>query len=320
MVGERTEVAVVGAGPTGLVLALWLARRGVAVRIIDAAERPRTTSRALVVHARTLELYRQLGIAADIIAHSLTFTTVNLWARGRHAGRIVFDDIGRGMTPYPYIVILPQDEHERLLAAALAHAGVEVERGTELLDFAPVGDAVSLRVRRAGGSEATLRAAYVVGCDGAHSRVRELIRVGFPGGTYERIYYVADVAMRGPTANQELHLALDDADFLAVFPLPGEGAARIIGTVRRDVFGDRELGWDDVSSHAIERMQLDIERVNWFSTYRVHHRVARHFRRGRIFLAGDAAHVHSPVGGQGMNTGIGDAVNLAWKLASVVSR
>ena len=141
MVGERTEVAVVGAGPTGLVLALWLARRGVAVRIIDAAERPGTTSRALVVHARTLELYRQLGIATEIVAHSLSFTTVNLWARGRHAGRIVFDDIGRGMTPYPYIVILPQDEHERLLAAALARIGVEVERATELVDFAPVGDA-----------------------------------------------------------------------------------------------------------------------------------------------------------------------------------
>ena len=319
MVGERTEIAVVGAGPTGLVLALWLARRGVAVRIIDAADRPGTMSRALVVHARTLELYRQLGIAGDIVAHSVTFATVNLWARGRHAGRIVFDDIGRGLTPYPYIVILPQDEHERLLAAALAHAGVEVERAAELIDFAPVGDVVSLRVRRAGGAETTLRAAYVVGCDGAHSRVRELIRVGFPGGTYERIYYVADVAMRGPTANQELHLALDDADFLAVFPLLGEGAARIIGTVRRDAVGDRELGWDDVSAHAIARMQLDIERVNWFSTYRVHHRVARHFRSGRIFLAGDAAHVHSPVGGQGMNTGIGDAVNLAWKLASVVS-
>src|SRR5688572_21564892 len=230
MVGERTEVAVVGAGPTGLVLALWLARRGVAVRIVDAADRPGTTSRALVVHARTLELYRQLGIATDIVAHSLKFTTVNLWARGRHAGRIVFDDIGRGMTPYPYIVILPQDEHERLLAAALARTGVEVERATELVDFAPVGDAVSLRMR-SGGGESTLRAAYVVGCDGAHSRVRELIRVGFPGGTYQRRFYVADVAMRGPTANHELHVALDDADFLAVFPLAGDGAARIIGTV-----------------------------------------------------------------------------------------
>jgi 2-polyprenyl-6-methoxyphenol hydroxylase-like FAD-dependent oxidoreductase len=319
MVGERTEVTVVGAGPTGLVLALWLARRGVAVRIIDAADRPGTTSRALVVHARTLELYRQLGIATDIVAHSLTFTTVNLWARGRHAGRIVFDDIGRGMTPYPYIVILPQDEHERLLAAALARTGVEVERSTELVDFAPVGDAVSLRMRHPGGAESTLRAAYVVGCDGAHSRVRELIRVGFPGGTYDRMFYVADVAMRGPTANHELHVALDDADFLAVFPLAGDGAARIIGTMRSDAATDRAPVWDDIRSHAVERMQLDVERVNWLSTYRVHHRVARHFRRGRIFLAGDAAHIHSPVGGQGMNTGIGDAVNLAWKLASVVA-
>jgi 2-polyprenyl-6-methoxyphenol hydroxylase-like FAD-dependent oxidoreductase len=331
MLGERTEVAVVGAGPTGLVLALWLARRGVAVRIIDAAPVPGTTSRALVVHARTLELYGQLGIASEVVARSLKFSAVNLWARGRHVGRAVFDDIGRGMTPYPYIVILPQDEHERLLAAALAHAGVEVERATELLDFSPLGEAISLRLRRADGgaaSETTLRAGYVVGCDGAHSRVRQLLGIGFPGGTYERVFYVADVIMRGATANRELHVALDDADFLAVFPLAGEGAARIIGTVRRGADGadgangangERELSWDDVSRQAVERMHLDVERVNWFSTYRVHHRVARHFRRGRVFLAGDAAHIHSPVGGQGMNTGIGDAVNLAWKLAAVIA-
>ena len=325
MVGERTEVAVVGAGPTGLVLALWLARRGVAVRIVDAAARAGTTSRALVVHARTLELYRQLGIADDIVARSLPFTAINMWARGHHVGRAVLDDIGRGMTPYPYIVILPQDEHETLLGEALARAGVEVERGTELLDFAPVGEEIALRMRRQDGGEASLRASYVVGCDGARSRVRELIGVGFPGGTYQRLFFVADVTMRGPTANHELHIALDDADFLAVFPLAGDGAARIIGTVTRDTAGapgatpERELGWDDVGPRAVERMRLDIERVNWFSTYRVHHRVARHFRRGRIFLAGDAAHIHSPVGGQGMNTGIGDAVNLAWKLAAVVA-
>ena len=319
MVGERTEVAVVGAGPTGLVLALWLARRGVAVRIIDAADGPGTTSRALVVHARTLELYRQLGIAADIVAHSLTFTTVNLWARGRHAGSVAFDDIGRGLTPYPYIVILPQDEHERLLAAALAHAGVEVERGAELIDFAPVGNAVSLRVRRAGGAETSLRAAYVVGCDGARSRVRELIGVGFPGGTYERIFYVADVTIRGPPANHELHVALDDADFLAVFPLPGEGAARVIGTIRRDAVGD-------ASSAGTTSARTPSSACSWTSNGSTGSRPTACTTAspgisgdGRVFLAGDAAHVHSPVGGQGMNTGIGDAVNLAWKLAAVVS-
>jgi 2-polyprenyl-6-methoxyphenol hydroxylase-like FAD-dependent oxidoreductase len=324
MADERTDVAIAGAGPTGLVLALWLTRRGVGVRIFDKAPGPGTTSRALVIHARTLELYRQLGIADEVSRRSLTFAAANMWVRGEHVGRAVFDDIGRGLTPYPYILILPQDKHEALLAAALSRAGVEVERGTELVDFEPARDTVALRARRADRSEARLRARYLVGCDGAHSRVRERLGVGFPGGTYERLFYVADVIMRGPAANHELHVALDEADFLAVFPLAGEGAARIIGTVRREEEGareaesERQLGWPDVSRQAAERMRLDVVRVNWFSTYRVHHRVARSFGRGRVFLAGDAAHIHSPVGGQGMNTGVGDAVNLAWKLAAVV--
>jgi hypothetical protein len=151
--------------------------------------------------------------------------------------------------------------------------------------------------------------------------VREVLDVGFPGGTYERVFYVADVDLRGRLANQELHVALDDADFLAVFPMKGDNVARIIGTVRLESEEHHDkLGWNDVSQHAILHLQLKVDRVNWFSTYKVHHRVAEQFRRGRAFLVGDAAHIHSPVGGQGMNTGIGDAVNLAWKLEAVIQR
>ena len=183
-----------------------------------------------------------------------------------------------------------------------------------------MGDAVSLRVRLAGGAETTLRAAYVVGCDGAHSRVRELIGVGFPGGTYARMYYVADVDDARPDHEPGASRRRSTTPISwRCFRWRAMARRASSAPCGGDAVGDREPGWDDVSSHAIERMQLDIERVNWFSTYRVHHRVARHFRRGRIFLAGDAAHIHSPVGGQGMNTGIGDAVNLAWKLASVVA-
>jgi hypothetical protein len=129
---------------------------------------------------------------------------------------------------------------------------------------------------------------------------------------------VADVELRGPLANHELHVALDEADLLAVFPMKGERAARLIGTVKKEAEALSSLGWNDVSRRALEQLPMQVERVNWFSTYRVHHRVAEHFRRRRAFLVGDAAHVHSPVGGQGMNTGIGDAVNLAWKLATVL--
>ena len=150
--------------------------------------------------------------------------------------------------------------------------------------------------------------------------VREALRIGFPGGTYTHLFYVADVDASGAVMNGELHVALDTTDFLAVFPLKGDGArashrhrARRTPSAKHD-----NLSWTDVSQRVIEWMRIDVERVNWFSTYRVHHRVADRFRKGRAFLLGDAAHIHSPVGGQGMNTGIGDAVNLAWKLAAVL--
>jgi hypothetical protein len=148
--------------------------------------------------------------------------------------------------------------------------------------------------------------------------VREALGIGFPGGAYAHLFYVADVQARGATMNGELHVALDTTDFLVVFPLKDEGRARLIGTVREEAERQHEsLSWNDVSKRVIESMCVDVERVNWFSTYRVYHRVANHFRKGRAFLLGDAAHIHSPVGGQGMNTGIGDALNLAWKLAAV---
>ena len=316
---RETEVLIAGAGPTGLVLALWLTRLGVRVRIVDRTAAPGTTSRALVVHARTLELYRQLGLAQPVVERGLPFAAANLWARGRRAARVVFGAMGAGISPYPYMLIFPQDEHERLLIAHLAAAGVEVERQTELMGFADEGGRVFARLRRPDGAEETCAAAYLAGCDGAHSAVRETLHAGFPGGTYAHLFYVADVEAEGSVMDQELHVGLDDADFLAVFPLRTQGTARLIGTVRPEAEGRHgQLTWGDVSPRALAGLGITVRRVNWFSTYHVHHRVAERFRRGRAFLLGDAAHIHSPVGGQGMNTGIGDAVNLAWKLAAVL--
>ncbi len=149
--------------------------------------------------------------------------------------------------------------------------------------------------------------------------MRETIGTGFPGGTYRQVFYVADVEAAGPAVNGELHVDLDEADFLAVFPLAGKGRARLIGAVRGDRASHPDgLQFSDVSARAITNLKVQILKVNWFSTYHVHHRVTDHFRKGRVFLLGDAAHIHSPAGGQGMNTGIGDAINLAWKLAAVL--
>ena len=312
-----TQVLINGAGPTGLVLALWLNRLGIRVRIVDKTAEPGTTSRALVVHARTLEFYGQVGLAEAVVERSLELVAPNLWAKGRKAARVVFAAMGQGLSPFPYALIFPQDQHERLLIERLAASGVEVERRTELLGFEDSGGRVLARLRRPDGTEEACETAWLAGCDGAHSKVREVLGIGLPGGTYGHLFYVADVEASGPVMDGQLHAALDDVDFLAVFPMKRSGLARLVGIVQRQ--GPHEtLSWEDVSKDVIDRLGIKIERVNWFSTYHVHHRVADHFRQGRAFVLGDAAHIHSPVGGQGMNTGIGDAVNLAWKLAAVL--
>jgi 2-polyprenyl-6-methoxyphenol hydroxylase-like FAD-dependent oxidoreductase len=317
--GRDTDVLIVGAGPTGLVSALWLTKLGLRARIIDKMAEPSATSRALAVQARTLELYRQLGLADAVVEGGRRVLAATMWVAGRRVARAVLGDMGAGVSPYPYAVIFSQDEHERLLINRLRAAGVEVGRSIELLDFDETDGQVVARLRRSDGAVETCRTAYLAGCDGAHSTVRGALAIDFQGGTYEYLFYVADVDASGTAINGEVHVALDKTDFLAVFPLKGAGRARLVGTVRTDAEHQYEdLSWDDVSKRAIQWMAIDVARVNWFSTYRVHHRVAERFRRSRAFLLGDAAHIHSPVGGQGMNTGIGDAVNLAWKLAAVL--
>jgi 2-polyprenyl-6-methoxyphenol hydroxylase-like FAD-dependent oxidoreductase len=313
-----TDVLIVGAGPTGLVLALWLTRLGVRVRIIDKTSEPGTTSRALAVQARTLEFYSQIGIAEAVVERGRKGIAANLWVAGKNVARAVFGDIGVGLSPFPYPLLFPQDEHERLLIGHLGEAGVQVERQTELLDFEDAGANVLASLKRPDGTRETCKAAYIAGCDGAHSTVRGQLKIEFPGGVYSHLFYVADVEAGGAAMNGEVHVALDTTEFLAVFPLQGQGRARLVGTMRTEIEQRENLSWNDVSQRVIEWMRVDVKRVNWFSTYRVHHRVADQFRKQHAFLLGDAAHIHSPVGGQGMNTGIGDAVNLAWKLAAVV--
>jgi 2-polyprenyl-6-methoxyphenol hydroxylase-like FAD-dependent oxidoreductase len=206
-----------------------------------------------------------------------------------------------------------------LLIARLEELGVSVERQTELLNYHDEGDRIAVRLRRSDDREESCQADYIAGCDGVHSIVREAMGTGFPGGTYRHLFYVADVQARGPAIDGELHVDLEEADFLAVFPLAGDGRARLIGTVRHERAEHADtLKFEDVSARIINNLKVEIEKVNWFSTYRVHHRVTERFRKGRAFLLGDAAHIHSPAGGQGMNTGIGDAINLAWKLRAVL--
>jgi 2-polyprenyl-6-methoxyphenol hydroxylase-like FAD-dependent oxidoreductase len=314
----QTDVLIAGAGPTGLVLALWLTRLGIKVRIVDKTETPGTTSRALAVQARTLELYRQLDLTDDVLDRGHKVPGINLWVRGKRQTHVSFADFAGDITPYGPLVF-PQDQHERLLIARLEEMGVAVERKTELISYRQDGDRVVAELRGPSGQLESCEARYLAGCDGARSTVREVMGTGFPGGTYQHVFYVADVEASGPATDGELHVDLDEADFLAIFPMKGQGKARLVGTVRDEREHGDKLQFTDVSDRAIRNMKLTLQKVNWFSTYHVHHRVTDHFRDRRVFLLGDAAHIHSPAGGQGMNTGIGDAINLAWKLSAVTT-
>ena len=314
----KPQVLITGAGPTGLVLALYLTAQNIPVRIIDKAAFSPSTSRALAVQPRTLELYQQLGLADVVLDGGHRAKATNLWVGSQHRARIPVAEMGKGITPFPFIYIYPQDKHERALEERLAEFGVAVERGVELKEFVDYGDCVKATLSTPDGDE-DVEFEYVVGCDGGRSTVRESMEIGFEGGTYPQVFFVADIEGSGHIINGEIHIDVNDEDYLLVFGLKDPGTARLVGVISGQAAEDHEsLTFADVSHRAIDALKINVTKVNWFSTYRVHHRVAEHFRQGRVFLVGDAAHVHSPAGGQGMNTGIGDAINLAWKLASVL--
>ena len=316
-----TDVLVVGAGPTGLMLASQLARRGVRVSILDRHSGPALQTRALGVQARTLEIYAHLGIAERALALGTRATGANMWARGRRAARVPFGDIGRSVSPYPFLLILGQDDNEHLLGDALRGLGVTVEWNTELVGLAQEPDRVVARVKQPDGTVREVTAAWVAGCDGTRSAVRELNGIAFLGAPYEQVFFVADTRMTGPMVPVEVNVYLWPQGFHLFFPMRGADHWRLVGIVPPALRGRDDLTLDDVipSIRGEAGAQVAFQGCSWFSTYRIHHRRAERFRDRRCFVLGDAAHTHSPVGAQGMNTGLQDAYNLGWKLALVVS-
>ena len=316
-----TDVLIVGAGPTGLMLANQLARRGVRFRIIDRHAGPAVQTRALGVQARTLEIYSHLGIANRALELGNRALGANIWARGRRAARVPVGDIGQGLSPYPYLLILGQDDNERLLGDALRQHGRDVEWNTELVGLTQHADRVIAQLKHADGSVRESTAGWVGGCDGARSAVRELNHIVFQGAPYEDVFFVADTVMTGPMVPDELNVYLWRKGFHLFFPMRGTDHWRLVGIVPEELRGRDDLTLDEVMPSILKEAGsgLTLRSCSWFSTYRIHHRRAQRFREGRCFLMGDAAHIHSPVGAQGMNTGLQDAYNLGWKLALVVS-
>jgi len=302
-------------------LANQLGRRGVRALIIDRHAGPSLQTRALGVQARTLEIYAKLGIVDRALQLGKRAAGANMWADGRWGARVPLGDIGKNLSPYPFLLILGQDDNERLMGDALCDWGMAVQWNTELVALEQESSHVTATLRQPDGTSRNLSAAWVAGCDGAHSAVRELSGISFPGAPYQHVFFIADTEATGAMVPDELNVYLWREGFHLFFPMRGVDHWRVVGILPPHLRDRDDLTFEDVkpSVHQKAGAGLSFKACSWFSTYRIHHRCAARFRDRRCFLLGDAAHIHSPVGAQGMNTGLQDAYNLAWKLALVVS-
>ncbi|HEY2194055.1 MAG TPA: FAD-dependent monooxygenase [Actinomycetospora sp.] len=311
----RTTVLVSGAGPVGLALATRLAAGGVDHVVVDQAVAGANTSRAAVVHARTLEVLDTLGLAEPLIDRGVVVPRFAV--RDRDETLLAIDFSGLA-TRFPYTLMAPQDITEELLEADLQRRGSGVLREHTLEKIDVVGDAgVRVLVEGPAGPR-EITADYVVGADGMHSPVRELAGIGFAGSAYPQSFVLADVELDWPLPRTEVQLFFSPEGLVVVAPLPG-GRHRVVATVDE---APEHPGIDDIAGLLASRgprPAAAVRSLAWSSRFRVHHRLAEHYRRGPVFLAGDAAHVHSPAGGQGMNTGIQDAVDLGSRLSAVLT-
>lgn len=315
-----TPVLIVGAGPTGLMLAIQLARRGVRPIIIDRHPGPAQQTRAMAVHARTLEIYAKLGLAEKAIALGARGTGANMWANGRWTARIPVGDIGKDISPFPFVLMLGQDDNEHIMGEKLSELGVSIRWNTELIEIEQKPHHVDVTLKQPDGTSTKITASWVAGCDGSRSAVRELNGIGFPGAPYEHTFFVADTEAMGPMKPGEVNVYLWRDGFHLLFPMRGQDRWRVIGILPMGMRQQTDLTFETLVPSIQQQAgaALHFKSCAWFSTYRIHHRAAERFQKGRCFVLGDAAHVHSPMGGQGMNTGLQDAHNLAWKLALVV--
>jgi 2-polyprenyl-6-methoxyphenol hydroxylase-like FAD-dependent oxidoreductase len=305
-------VIVNGAGPVGLALACELARHGVPHRIFDKTPGPVTESRALAIFPRTLEIFESMGLLEEILAEGQRLNAVSMYSDAKLLAHLKLD---RLETPYPFAIALPQSRTERILRARLEALGGRVEPQMELIGIDQDAGSVRARYRRADEVEEIVEGAWLIGCDGAHSAARHLIGMTFQGGQYEEEFLLADVKIESELPDNEAHLFLAKDGLFAYFPFRG-GRGRIIATQR--AAGEKpELA--EVQAMADRRSfhPMKLSDPAWMAWFHISHRMVEHYSKGRVFLAGDAAHIHSPAGGQGMNTGIQDAFNLGWKLALV---
>ena len=328
----HADVLVVGAGPSGLMAAVCLAKLGIDVLIVDGKPGPTRESRALGVQARSMELYDQLGLVDRVLAERSPAPAIAPGAGRRAFGRVEFTGLAAGVSPYTEITVFEQSRNERLLVEALGDLGRDVlwghalerlevaagEAGVAEGDDGPGGGSSVIATLAGPDGEVTVHARYCIGADGSHSRVRESLGIPFEGVTNAYTYYIADAGEVTGLVGDAVNLRFTTEHFLLAFPMGGS-RMRLLGIVRdTDLDADGHLPEANVRSLILHEFGVEYAQTSWFTTYRVHHRLARRFREGPCFIVGDAAHIHSPVGAQGMNTGLQEAHNLACALADVL--
>lgn len=316
--GDDAGVLVVGAGPTGLALAIELARRDVPCRVVDRSGEWSQHSRGLGIQARTIEVFEDLGVAEAAVATGQRIGVFNVYLDGRRISGVSFDGLD---SPYNFTLALEQSHTERLLRSRLEELGVAVERPLELTGLSQDRAGVTVELRDARGEPETARYGWVVGCDGAHSTVRHLVGMSFEGAPYEEEFLLGDFEIGWALSADEAHAFVYDGGLLAAVPL-GSGRYRLIGT--RTVSSE---GGDQSEQAILTEFHGLVRRLAppgtvlsdpvWLGGFRIHRRMVSRLREKRVLVAGDAAHIHSPVGGLGLNTGVQDAHNLGWKLALV---
>ncbi len=311
------SVLIVGAGPTGMTAAIECRRMGLDVRIVDRSDHMARWSQALVVQSRTLEQFQRYGIADEVVRHGRKMTGGHLWSEGKQIANIHLDKVP---SCYPYALFIPQTETEALLNAHMESLGVRTERQVELVQVAQADAEVRARLRHPDGHEEEVQPGWLLGCDGSHSTVRNQLNIPFEGKAIELNFILGDLELDGPDApGDEIEVHFHRGDLVFMGRLSDRITRMIAGShAGIEQFEGRDLTLADFQG-AVDRcgVRVNIHGSDWMTPFSVNDRQAKQYRVGRVFLAGDASHIHSPVGGQGMNTGIQDVANLVWKLAAV---
>ncbi len=309
---------IVGSGPTGMTMAIELKRAGLDVRIVDNANHAAEHSQALVVQARTLEQFQRYGIAEKTVDRGRKLTKARFSSDGKEILSFSFDKIA---SRYPYLLFLAQNETEEILKGKMETLGARTERGVELLAMTPRDGGMEATLRNADGREEQVAARWILGCDGAHSKVRELTGIPFEGGGVGLSFYLGDLELEGPDVPSDLiSLHLHSGDVVFMGRLTDKWTRLIVAShAKQGEDARQDISIEDFQKAVNDaKVRVKIRSARWMTPFHVNDLQAKHYRKGNAFLAGDASHIHSPVGGQGMNTGIQDAANLAWKLAAVV--